>query len=268
MAQADTIKQSLAKKDPGAGAPAPDQPEKRTIASELERLKPQLMKAIPSHMDADRLTRIALTTIRQNPKIAECTPSSLLGAVMQAAQVGLEPDALGSCYLVPYNRKVKDPNGEYWVKEVQFQIGYKGMLELVRRTGEVLKIAAHEVYENDVFEVEYGTEEKLRHVPEIIGDRGKLIAFYAHAKFRNGSDAFTVMGLQDINHVRDKFSKAKDYGPWVDHYESMAKKTVIKALIKYMPISVEVQKSIAQDETVKSSIDSDPIIIDMPMETE
>ncbi|WP_202630600.1 recombinase RecT, partial [Deinococcus alpinitundrae] len=89
---------------------------------------------------------LAVTEFRKNPMLKECTPESLLGAVMQAAQVGLEPDALGSAYLVPYYNKNKN------VKEVQLQIGYKGLIELVRRSGQVTSIVANEVYENDEFD--------------------------------------------------------------------------------------------------------------------
>lgn len=273
MTQAEMIKQSIAgnKNNQAAAAAAPEviSPIKN-IHMQLEKMKPELARALPRHLSADRLMRVAFTTIRQNPKILECTPQSLMGAVMQSAQLGLEPDALGSCYMVPYNRKVQTPNGEQWVKEVQLQIGYKGMIELVRRTGQVTSIVANAVFQNDVFEFEYGLNETLRHVPVMTGERGEIIAFYAYARFKDGGHAFAVMSVEDVNKVRDKFSKSINnrtkeiYGPWADHYESMAKKTVIKALIKYMPISVEIQNDIIQDETVKPGIDSDPIsIIDM-----
>lgn len=267
MTQADSLRAQLANSKTEI---AVEEPKKKTIASELERMRPQLERALPKHLSSDRLLRVALTTIRNNPKIAECSPSSLMGAVMQAAQVGLEPDALGSCYLVPYNRRYKDDNDQWQsVKEVQFQIGYKGMIELVRRTGQVTSIVANAVHQNDEFQFEYGLNENLRHKPIMTGERGEVIAFYAYARFKDGGHAFAVMSVDDVNQVRDKFTKSKNqkgeiFGTWVDHYESMAKKTVIKQLIKYMPISVEVQQDIIQDETIKPDISSDPMtIIDM-----
>ncbi len=157
----------------------------------------------------------------------------------------------------------KKVNGkDVWVKEIQMQIGYKGLIELVRRTGQVTSIVANEVYANDQFEFEYGIDEKLCHKPTMGTDRGKLVCFYAYARFKDGGHAFTVMSVEQINQVRDKFSKSqkegKHFGPWKDHYESMAKKTVIKQMVKYMPISIEIQNNMAADENVHSSFKEEP----------
>jgi recombination protein RecT len=271
MTQADKLKNQMQKQDKKE-LEAP----KKTIMDVMMDHKDQFAMALPKHLNADRLVRLAVTEFRKNPSLRECTPESLLGAVMQAAQVGLEPDALGSVYLVPFNNKKKDQNGkEYWVKEVQLQIGYKGLIELVRRSGQVTSIVANEVYENDEFEFEYGLEEKLYHKPTMGTERGKLICFYAYARFKDGGHAFHVMSVEQINQVRDKFSKTAKFGPWKDHYESMAKKTVIKQLVKYMPISVEIQNNIVTDETVHSSFKEQPKpvyefdekdVIDVPFE--
>lgn len=224
----------------------------KTIQDLMEQMKPAIAQAIPKHMTPERLLRIATTSIRTNPKLKVCTPESLLGAVMQCAQLGLEPSILGHAYLVPYKNAVKDANGKKIgsVDECQFQIGYKGLIELARRTGQISSIMAHGVYEKDEFEYEYGINDKLRHVP-VDGDRGSIVRYYAVAKFKDGGYAFMVMSKYDIEIHRDKFSKAKSYGPWVDHFDEMAKKTVLKALMKYMPISVEFQRSVDQDETTK-----------------
>ncbi|QJC52751.1 recombination protein RecT [Paenibacillus albicereus] len=229
-----------------------------TIGDLFEQMKPAIAQAIPQHMTPERLLRIATTSIRTNPKLKVCTPESLLGAVMQCAQLGLEPSVLGHAYLVPYTNRKKDPNtGKViaTVEEAQFQIGYKGLLELARRTGQISSIVAHEVYENDLFEYEYGTGEKLRHVPAD-GERGTVTKYYAYAKFKDGGYSFLVMSKKDIEKHRDKFSKAK-YGPWVDHFDEMAKKTVLKGLMKYMPISVEFAKAVSMDETTKREVSSD-----------
>jgi recombination protein RecT len=275
MTQADKLKNQMQKQDKKE-LEAP----KKTIMDVMMDHKDQFAMALPKHLNADRLVRLAVTEFRKNPSLRECTPESLLGAVMQAAQVGLEPDALGSVYLVPFNNKKKDQNGkEYWVKEVQLQIGYKGLIELVRRSGQVTSIVANEVYENDEFEFEYGLEEKLYHKPTMGTERGKLICFYAYARFKDGGHAFHVMSVEQINQIRDKFSKSQKngnhFGPWKDHYESMAKKTVIKQLVKYMPISIEIQNNIVTDETVHSSFKEQPKpvyefdekdVIDVPFE--
>jgi recombination protein RecT len=214
----------------------------KTIGDLFEQMKPAISQAIPKHMTPERLLRIATTSIRTNPKLKVCTPESLLGAVMQCAQLGLEPSVLGHAYLIPYKNKGVD--------ECQFQIGYKGLIELARRTGQISSIMAQAVYQNDEFEYEYGINEKLKHVPGD-GDRGAVIKYYAYAKFKDGGYSFLVMSRTDIERHRDKFSKTKNFGPWVDHFDEMAKKTVLKGLMKYMPISVEFQKAVDQDETTK-----------------
>jgi len=272
MTQAEKLKNDIAKQEQRNEVAQDDKP--KTILDVMMERKAAFEMALPKHLDADRLIRLAVTEFRKNPMLKECTPESLLGAVMQAAQVGLEPDALGSAYLVPYYNKNKN------VKEVQLQIGYKGLIELVRRSGQVTSIVANEVYENDEFDFEYGINEKLYHKPTMDADRGKLKCFYAYARFKDGGHAFTVMSVEQINQIRDKFSKSqkngKHFGPWADHYESMAKKTVIKQLVKYMPISVEIQNQITRDETVHSSFkeepkpiyafEESPDIIDAPIE--
>lgn len=243
-----TSQSALATKlETAASAPTKKQP---TLNDLLNDMKPAIQQAIPKHMTPERLLRIATTSIRTNPKLKVCTPQSLLGAVMQCAQLGLEPSILGHAYLVPYKNKKKEGDREWYEDECQFQIGYKGLIELARRTGQISSIMAHSVHENDEFEYEYGINDKLRHVPAD-GERGAIKKYYAVAKFKDGGYAFIVMSKRDIEIHRDKFSKTKKYGPWVDHFDEMAKKTVLKALMKYMPISVEFQKAVDQDETTK-----------------
>jgi len=243
-----------------AAAPATKGP---TIMDLFEQMKPAIAQAIPQHMTPERLLRIATTSIRTNPKLRICSPESLLGAVMQCAQLGLEPSVLGHAYLVPYRNKKKDAQGRDlgWIDEAQFQIGYKGLIELARRTGQISSIMAQAVHEKDEFEYEYGINEKLKHVPAD-GERGPVIKYYAYAKFKDGGYSFLVMSKADIELHRDRFSKSKNrqgqiYGPWLDHFDEMAKKTVLKALMKYMPISVEFAKAVAADETTKREIAPD-----------
>lgn len=215
-----------------------------TIRDLLERQKTEIARALPKAMDADRLTRIALTVIRTTPALMRCKPESLLGAVMTSAQLGLEPGPLGHAYLVPF----KD--------EVTFIIGYKGLIELARRSGNIESLVAREVFEADDFEVEYGLEDRLYHKPLIRGDRGKVIAYYAVAKYVGGGHTFLVMSRDDVEKHRAK-SAAKNSGPWRDHYDEMAKKTCVRALSKYLPLSVEAARAIAQDESVHAGVVSD-----------
>ena len=212
---------------------------------------PEIEKALPKHMDADRMARIALTTIRTNPKLLECSVPSLLGAVMQAAQLGLEPGLIGHCYLVPFK------NNKTGQSEVQFIIGYKGMIDLARRSGQIENIYAHAVYSNDEFDYELGLEPKLKHKPYMNGDRGEFIGVYAVAHFKGGGYQFEFMPKEEIE-KRRKRSKAANAGPWVTDYEEMAKKTVIRHMWKYLPISIEIQQQAAQDEVVRKDVTAEP----------
>lgn len=215
----------------------------QNIQDLFKRMAPEIAKVLPKHIKSDHLLRVALTEIRKNPKLLECSSQSLLGALMLAAQLGLEPGILGHAYLIPYyNSKTRST-------EVQFQIGYKGYIDLVRRSGELQTLDVHEVCRNDVFEYEYGLTPKLMHRPAL-ENRGDTYCYYAIAKLKDGGFSYLVMSVQDIEKFR-KRSKSPDYGPWVTDYDAMAKKTVIKQLAKYLPLSTEIQTQIVQDEVTK-----------------
>lgn len=226
----------------------------RNVADEIalflkrDSVKEQIASALPKHVTPDRLARVALTTIRTTPTLLECTVPSLMSCIMQSAQLGLEPGLLGHCYFVPFNRKIKGSGGQpdRWVKDVQFIIGYKGLLDLVRRTGNVKEIAAHPIYERDTFQVVYGYDSELRHVPAF-GDRGQVVGFYAYAQTADGGRYCEVMSLSDVDAIRGR-SKSKDSGPWVSDYNEMGRKTVLRRLCKYLPISIEIADQIQDDE--------------------
>ncbi|MED0665744.1 recombination protein RecT [Bacillus badius] len=253
MATNKDIKNQLANKANG-GNNAPASPA-NTIAAYLKKMGPEIEKALPSHMNPDRMARIALTTIRSNPKLLEASISSLLGAVMQAAQLGLEPGLVGHCYLIPFR------NGKTGQTDVQFIIGYKGMIDLARRSGQIENIYSHAVFENDDFEYELGLHPKLVHKPAT-GERGNMTHVYAVAHFKDGGYQFEVMDIQEIEKRRGR-SKSKNNGPWVTDFEEMAKKTVIRHMWKYLPISIEVQQQAVQDEVVRKDVTAEPEYIDM-----
>ena len=149
---------------------------------------------------------------------------------MQAAQLGLEPNTpVGQAYLIPYKNK--------GIQECQFQLGYKGLIDLAYRSGEIKDIQAHEVYENDAFEYEFGLEPKLKHIPAT-HDRGEIIMYYAIFHMVNGGYGFEVMSKEDIINHAKKTSQSYDssYSPWAKYFDEMAKKTVIKKCLKYAPI--------------------------------
>lgn len=217
------------------------------IQDYLTRNRDKLAQALPRHVTPERMSRIALTTIRMNPKLLECSVPSLLGAIMQAATLGLEPGLLGHAYFVPFNNKKKDANGkETWVKEVTFIAGYKGLLDLARRSGEIKTIQAQAVHANDLFEYECGLNPVLRHVPKLIGDRGPAVGFYAYALTKDDGTYFEFMTLEDVQKIQAR-SKAKDYGPWKTDFGQMARKTVLRRLCNYLPLKVEIAQSIAEE---------------------
>jgi recombination protein RecT len=150
---------------------------------------------------------------------------------MKSAQLGLEPDGiLGQAYLVPYFNKKKG------CKEVTFIPGYKGLIDLARRSGEVSNIIAKEVYANDLFEVDFSMDIPFVHRPLLIGDRGAITHFWALARFKDGGFHWDYMTLAEVVAVRDKGK----YSPiWDEHFVEMAKKTVIRRIAKYLPLSVQ-----------------------------
>lgn len=221
------------------------------LQSFIKAMEPQIAKALPSVLTPERFTRMVLTAISSNPQLKECTPSSFLGAMMQAAQLGVEPNTpLGQAYLIPYKNKNK--------LECQFQLGYKGLIDLAYRSGEITDISAHAVYENDQFEYELGLTPKLKHIPAL-ENRGDVILYYAVFHTKNGGYGFEVMSKADVMEYMHKFSKASGskFSPWSTNFDSMAKKTVIKKVLKYAPIKTEFVRQVTADETIKSTLSED-----------
>nr|WP_284502915.1 recombinase RecT [Caballeronia sp. AZ10_KS36] len=220
----------------------------------FESQKATLAAVLPKHVSPDRMLKIALGALRTTPKLMECTVESLMGAVVQCSQLGLEPNTpLGHAYLIPFEKKKK--SGNQWVTdkvETQIVIGYKGLIDLARRSGQVVSIAAHAVHEGDTFDYAYGLDEKLEHKPAMT-NRGRVIAFYAVAKLVGGGHAFEVMSAEQVNEIRDasqnyKFARDKEKTVWGQHYEEMGRKTVLRRLFKYLPVSIELATAAAIDD--------------------
>lgn len=231
----------------------------KTIRDYIRSMEGEIAKALPSVMTPERFTRITLSALSANRKLQECTPQSFLGAMMTAAQLGVEPNTpLGQAYLIPYF------NGKSKKLEVQFQLGFKGMIDLAYRSGQISTITAHTVYENDTFEYEYGLETKLKHIPAKT-NRGSAIYYYATFKTKDGGYGFEVMSREDVEAVRRASSKAADNGPWVTHFDEMAKKTVLKRVLKYAPLKTEFVRELSSDSTIKTTISAD--MYDEPDET-
>lgn len=236
---------------------------KEKIAHLLNQRRSEIAKMLPKHLNAERLLKVAQIAATTTPALAECDIPSLIGAIGQCAQMGLEPNTvLGHAYLVPFNTKRKDAQGrERWVKSVQVVIGYKGLIDLARRSGQIVSIAAHEVCENDHFDLVYGLDERLNHTPAM-GERGNIIGFYAVAKLVGGGHAFEFMSLHQVREIMAATQSKGKYGPWLDHFTEMGRKTVIRRLAKYLPLSVEFQTAVALDGMAAADKDQNLDTID------
>lgn len=222
-----------------------------SIADLIKAMEPEIKKALPEVITPERFTRMALSALNTTPKLRECTPMSFLAALMNAAQLGLEPNTpLGQAYLIPYNNK--------GVMECQFQIGYKGLIDLRYRNPQMQIISAQAVYENDEFEYELGLNPKLEHRPAL-GDRGEVRLFYGMFKLVNGGFGFEVMSKTAVDAYAREYSKAFDssFSPWKNNYIGMAKKTVIKQALKYAPLKTDFRKALSNDETIKKELSED-----------
>ena len=227
-------KSALAAKQHGGKISATD-----NMRGLLHAMGEQIRMALPENIQSERFQRVALTAFSGNPKLQKADPVSFIAAMMQSAQLGLEPNTpLGQAYLIPYGN------------QIQFQIGYKGLIDLALRSGKYKSIYAHEVRENDEFSIEYGIEETIKHVPNMVGDRGEVTGYYAVYKLENGGYGMFYMTKKEVMEHARKFSKTFNNGPWKTDFDAMAKKTVLKQVLKYAPMSIELQQATSIDENV------------------
>lgn len=221
-----------------------------------DQARQQLAAVAAKHMNPERLMRVTANAIRTTPKLQDCEPLSFLGALMQCAALGLEPNTvLGHAYLIPFDNRRKG------VTEVQVVVGYKGLIDLARRSGHITSISAHIHYSDDeLWEYEEGTEARLRHRPGPQG--GEKLHAYAIAKFTDGGHAYVVLPWAHVLKIRDAsqgYKTAIRFGkkdsPWIAHEDAMAKKTAIRALSKYLPLSVEFTDAVQIDNDAGTKID-------------
>lgn len=194
-----------------------------------EKMQLQFAAALPKHLSAERFARISITALSRTPKLAECTPASFFKCLLDLSAMGLEPDGRHA-HLIPYKT------------ECTVVVDYKGLVDLVRRSGDVAKIHADVVCENDVFLHSMG--EVTQHTFDLRKPRGKVYAAYAQVTLKDGSVQAEVMSKDDIEKIRKK-SKAANGGPWKDHWDEMAKKTAFRRLTKWLKLSPEVNDHMA-----------------------
>ncbi|MBX3630657.1 MAG: recombinase RecT [Nitrosomonas sp.] len=227
------------------------QPDKGSndFPSLLQRFKGEIGRALPKHINPERMVRIALTAFRMNPKLSECDPRSVFAAVIQSSQLGLEVGLIGEAHLVPFKT------------ECQLIPGYTGLMKLARQSGLVQDIYAHEVRLNDTFNLVLGLERSLEHQPMTAPggfpaadeERGETIGFYAVAVFKDGSRTFVAMSRAEVERIRDgsrgyqASKRFKKESVWDSDFNAMGLKTVIRRLCKYLPKSPELATALALD---------------------
>lgn len=218
----------------------------KNMKSLLERSWPRIAAVIGNNLSPQRLYQMYVSTINREPQLANCGVESVLSCFMKCAALGLEPsnvDGLGRAYILPYGNK----NYRTGQKEATLIIGYKGMIDLARRSGQIRDISARAVHEGDEFTYSYGLNEDLRHVP--CTKPGKLTHVYMIANFKDGGHYFQVMNADEIEAAAKRSpSYGKAVSPWKSDYEAMAKKTVIRRAFPYLPVSVEARDAAASDD--------------------
>ena len=230
----------------------------------LTKAWPRIAAVMPKHMSSERLYQLAVSAINQTPKLAECSAPSLLSCVMKCSALGLDPsnvDGLGRAYILPFfNRKV----GGY---EATFILGYKGIIDLARKSGQLKSIHAQAVYRGDTFEFledEEGQHFKYRPNMDAPHTPDNLTDVYVSARLLDNGLVFEHMTKAEVDAIR-KRSKSANNGPWVTDYEAMALKTVIRRAARYLPMSTEAQQAVAADETTPAYPDVFSPIVEQPV---
>lgn len=243
---------TLTERAHGDAAPEERRPDpEQMLRAHIQRMEPEFQLAMPKGVEAAQLVRDALTLLRQSPGVAKCEAQSVLGSLMTCAQLGLRVGVLGEAWVLPFwDRKSSG-------FKAQLVVGYQGLAKLGYRSDLVAGITARTVFENDpVFDVDFGSEDRLVHKPLLSGDRGEPIAYYCVVHIKGGRPIFYVMSHADMEAYRDRHAMARTregriVGPWVEHFEGMAHKTCLRQLSKWMPKSTELAAALVVDDGVR-----------------
>jgi len=196
-----------------------------------DSMREQFARALPKHLSPERFQRIAITALTRTPKLQECTPASLMKCLLDLSAMGLEPDGRRA-HLIPYGQ------------ECTLIIDYKGLVELIRRSGDVVSIRSETVCERDDFTWESG---EVTHRINWRENRGAVQAVYAEAVMSSGEKQTAVMTIAEVNAIRER-SRAGKGGPWVTDFAEMAKKTAVRRLSKMLPLSSEIMDHVSRDD--------------------
>lgn len=236
-----------AQKSEAAVTVRPEQVALQALDAELERRRSVVEQSAASLIDPQRLKAVVLSVFTRRPELWECDPISVARAVVESASYGLEPTgAIGGAWLVPYRNK---KTGH---REAQLIIDYRGYVQLARRSGEVSKVWARVVREKDEFYVEAGTDDTLHHRPYLgQDDPGNITHVYAVIAYRDGGQQFDWDTKAWVESIR-KRSKSPDAGPWVTDWNEMAKKSILRRLLKTGPLTIEARRAIEMEEQAEA----------------
>ena len=211
----------------------------------------QLSLVATKHLTAEKLMRLVTTEVKKTPALAECSIASVMACVMECARLGLQPGgALGQFYMVPF-KGVATPI-----------VGYRGLITLARRSGKIRRLEAHVVYEADTFEVRFGTDPGLTHIPSLKAERGDIVAAYMVVQMEGEAIQVEVMTREDILAIRDR-SRASKAGPWVTDFAEMCRKTVVRRGCKYLPMDTEEAEPLARAMELDAD-DFEPMVPTLP----
>jgi recombination protein RecT len=196
-----------------------------------DSMREQFARALPKHLSPERFSRVAITALSRTPKLMDCTPASLMKCLLDLSAMGLEPDGR-KAHLIPYKT------------ECTLVIDYKGLVELIRRSGDVTSLRAETVCEKDGFNWHNG---EIDHAINWRENRGKVQAVYAEAVMKTGEKQTAVMTREEVEAIRGR-SRAGSSGPWVTDWAEMAKKTVVRRLSKMLPLSSEIMSAVERDD--------------------
>jgi recombination protein RecT len=229
----------------GNTAMSKSQVQLKSLADLLESKRGSLNALVANGLKPDRLIKVVVAAASKTPKLLECTQVSIYRSLTEAASLGVEPNGpLGHGYLVPYSNKGQ--------MECQFILSYKGMIDLARRSGQILSIESRVVYAGDEFDFEFGLAPKCRHVPKAQDQSDEKITHsYAVAHLVGGGTQFEVLTKAQVDGIRAK-SRAGKFGPWQDHYAEMAKKSAVRRLFKYLPISIEIAEATQKEDRMEA----------------
>lgn len=218
------------------------------IHEEIEQRTEQFAAALPAHIPVERFKRVLLTALASSPALQRADRRTLFSSMMKCAQDGLLPDGREAA-LVIFNMKIKEGKEEKWIDGVQYMPMIQGIRKKVRNSNEIATWDVKAVYKQDKFIYEEGLNQTLQHIPYLEGPAGPLVAVYSIARLKSGEVSIDVMPKWQVDKVRG-VSKAKDNGPWVSHYDEMAKKTVARRHSKVLPMSTDLDDLIRRDDTL------------------